>query len=150
LNIRWLQTAAHTAAIEDSLDCFKLTGFTVDDTTNTVTPTVSRKKTTMGAAPGNVNIRNVTVAGATAGMTGGTLTKDGSPWAQLPKWLLLAVPTGSEVKADWLDGLDDVNGTHPFVFAQNEGFEVENRVLLGAAAGSSVYIDCCYAEVTAY
>lgn len=151
LNIRWLQTAAHTAAIEDSLDCFKVTGYTVTDTTNTVTPTVSRKRTSgMGAAPGGVDVRNVTIAGAAAGMTGGTLTKDGSPWAQLPKWMLAAVPTASEVKADWLDGLDDVNGTHPFVFAQNEGFEVENRVLLGAAAGSGVYIDCCYAEVTAY
>jgi hypothetical protein len=150
LNIKWLQNAAHTAAIEDSLDCFKVTGFSVTDTVNTVTPTVSRKKTTMAAAPGNVEIRHVTIAGAAAGMTGGTLTKDGSPFAQLPKWLLLALPTGSEVKADVLDALDDVNGTHPLAFANNEGFIIENRVLLGAAAGSTGIVDLSYAEVTAY
>jgi hypothetical protein len=150
LNVRWIQTAAHTAAIEDSLDIFKCTGFTVDDTTNTVTPTSSRKRTSMAAAPGNANIRQVTAAGVAAGMTGGTLTKDGGPFAQLNKWLLLAVPTGSEVKYDLLDALDDVNGSHPFVFTQNEGFEIENRVLLGAAAGSSVYIDLAWAEVTLF
>lgn len=150
LNLRWLQTAAHTAAIEDSLDVFKLTGFTVDDTTNTVTPTVSRKRTSMAAAPGNANVRQVTVAGVAAGMTGGTLTKDGSPFSQLPKFLLAAVPTASEIKYDLLDALDDVNQTHPFVFVQNEGFEIENRVLLGAAAGSSVYIDLSWAEVTLF
>lgn len=149
LNLRWLQTAAHTAAIEDSLDVFKLTGFTVDDTTNTVTPTASRKRTTMAAAPGNVNLRQVTVAGAAAGMTGGTLTKDAAPFVELPQWLLLAQPTTPIVPA-FLDALDDVNGTHPFVFAQNEGFEIENRTLLGAAAGSSVYIDLSYAEVTLF
>ena len=30
------------------------------------------------------------------------------------------------------------------------GIEVENRVLLGAAAGSSIYIDCSWAEVAIY
>lgn len=150
LNVKWLQNAAHTAAIEDSLDVFKLTTFTVQDTTNTVTPTVSRKRTTMGAAPGNVEIRHLTIAGAAAGMTGGTMTKDGSPFAQLPKWLLLALPTASEVKPDLLDALDDVNGTHPGVFANNEGFEIENRVLLGAAAGSTVIVDLSYVEATVY
>jgi hypothetical protein len=36
------------------------------------------------------------------------------------------------------------------VFSPNEGFIIENRVLLGAAAGSSVYIDFSWAEVTGY
>lgn len=150
LNIRWIQNAAHTAAIEDSLDCFKVTGFTVLDTTNTVTPAISVKRTAgMGAAPGGLGVRHVTIAGAAAGMTGGTLTKDGSPFVQLPKWLLAALPT-SDVPFSFVDAVDDVNGSHPFVFAQNEGFIMENRVLLGAAAGSAVYIDMNVAEVTAF
>lgn len=149
LNIRWLQTAAHTAAIEDSIDCFKLQTVTVDDTVNTVTPAVSRKRTSMAPIPGSASIRHVTVAGASAGMTGGTMTKDGSPFAQLPKWLLAALPT-TDVPFSFLDALDDVNGTHPFAFAQSEGFEIENRVLLGAAAGSAIYLDVTWAEVTAY
>lgn len=151
LIVKWLQTAAHTAAIEDSLDIFKVTGFTVVDTTNVVTPVSSVKKTAgMAAAPGSGVARGVTVAGAAAGMTGGTLTKDGGSIGQTPKWLLAAVPTASEVKTDLHDLFDDVNGTHPFVFAQNEGLIIENRVLLGAAAGSSVYIEFSYAEVPAY
>jgi hypothetical protein len=151
LTIKWLQTAAHTAAIEDSLDVFKCTSFSAVDTTNTVTPTASVKRgATMAVAPGAATIRHVTVAGAAAGMTGGTLTKDTNAFAQLPQWLLLAQPTAGTIIYQFLDVMDDVNGTHPFTFAQNEGFEIENRVLLGAAAGSSVYIDFSWVETTAF
>lgn len=150
LNIRWVQTAAHTAAIEDSLDVYKLTGFTVISTTNTVTPTVSVKRASMAAAPGGAAVRHVTAAGVAGGMTGGTSTKDGSPIHQLPKWLLAAVPTASEPVFSFSDVLDDVNGTHPFVLVQNEGILIENRAALGAAAGSTVYVDFSWAEVTAF
>ena len=148
LIIRWLQTGAHTAAIEDSLDVFKVTGFTVVDTTNTVTPVASKARTSM-AASGAV-IRGVTVAGASAGMTGGTLTQDSSAIGQLPQWLTAAQPTGSVVPAVFTDNFDDNAGTHPIVLAQDEGIIVENRVLLGAAAASSVYIDLSWAEATAF
>lgn len=147
LIIKWIQTAAHTAAIEDSLDVFKCTSFSAVDTTNTVTPTPSVKKGSMASAPGAAAIRGVTVAGASAGMTGGTLTKDGGSIGQLPQWLLLAQPTAGVISVLLNDNFDDVNGTHPFGFVQNEGFIVENRVLLGAAAGSSVYIDFSWAEI---
>lgn len=150
LTIKWVQTAAHTAAIEDSLDVFKVTGFSVVDTTNTVTPSASQKRASMAAAPGSASIRGVTIAGAAAGMTGGTLTKDGASVGQLPKWLLAAVPTGADVPVSTLDVFDDVNGTSPFVLIQNEGIIIENRVLLGAAAGSSVYIDFSWAEASAF
>lgn len=152
LVIKWLQTAAHTAAIEDSLDVYRVTGFTVVDTTNTVTPVPSVKRTAgmTAAASSGAQIRGVTIAGAAAGMTGGTLTKDSSSVGQLPQWLLAAQPTAGVVPAQFNDNFDDVNGTHPFTFAQNEGFVIENRVLLGAAAGSSVYVDFSYAEVSAY
>lgn len=148
LVIRWMQTAAHTALIEDSLDVFKLTGFTVSSTTNTVTPTASIKRAGMAAAPGSAAIRGVTVAGAAAGMTGFTSTKDGNSIGQLPLLFSVAAPTSNVAQV--LDCFDDVNGTHPLVFAQNEGLLVENRVLLGAAAGSSVYIDFSWAEATAF
>jgi hypothetical protein len=150
LILKWIQTGAHTAAIEDSLDCFKVTGFSAVDTVNTVTPTASVKRNSMAAAPGAAAIRGLTVAGNSAGMTGGTLVKDGGSFAQLPQWLLLAQPTAGTVIAAFLDVLDDVNGTHPFAFAQNEGLIIENRVLLGAAAGSSVYVDFSWVETTAF
>jgi hypothetical protein len=149
LVIKWLQTAAHTAAIEDSIDVFKATGFTTTDTTNTVTPTASLRRTSMSALAG-VDIRGVTIAGAAAGMTGGTLTLDGTSVGQLPQLMLLAVPTASTLVTMVIDDFDDVNGTHPFVLAQNEGIVISNRVLLGAAAGSSVYIDCSFAVAANY
>ena len=150
LIIKWMQTGAHTAAIEDSLDVFKVTSFSAVDTTNTVTPTVSVKRGTMAAAPGSAAVRGVTVAGASAGMTGGTLTKDGGSIGQLPAFFVTTQPTAGIVTWQFLDNFDDVNGTHPFVFSQNEGFIIENRVLLGAAAASSVYIDFSWAEATLY
>lgn len=150
LIVKWIQTGAHTAAIEDSLDVFKVTGFSVLDTTNTVTPVASIKRAGMTAAPGGIDLRGVTVAGAAAGMTGGTLTKDGGSVGQLPQFLLAAAPTGGTIVTMTIDNFDDVNGTHPFVFAQNEGFIIENRVLLGATAGSSVYVDFSYAVTAAF
>src|SRR5712691_5625734 len=151
LLIKWFQTAAHTAAIEDSLDVFKLTGFTVNSTTATVTPTLSVKRgATMAAAPGGAAVRHVTVAGAAAGMTGFTATKDANAIGQTPLWLTLAFADPAQRNMVVTDNFDDVNGTHPFVFAQNEGYEIENRVLLGAAAGSSVYVDASHAEIAAF
>jgi len=149
VRVQWLQTAAHTAAIEDSLDMFKCTSFSAVDTTNTVTPAVSKLRTSFGT-PG-ANVRGVTVAGAAAGMTGGTLTKDTNPIVQVPQWLLLAVPTGGPtpfVSSGWNANVAD--GESPLILVQNEGFIIENRVLLGAAAGSSVYIDVLWSELTAY
>lgn len=152
LVIKWLNSAAHTAFIEDSIDCYKVTGFTAIDTTNTVTLAASLKRTSMAAD--GAQIRGVTVAGAAAGMTGGTLTKDASSFAQLPRILNQTVEATTETTsrtADVMDASDDPSdGVYPFVFAQNEGLIVENRVLLGAAAGSSVYIDCSYAIADAY
>lgn len=152
LTLKWLNSTAHTAIIEDSLDCFKVTGFSAVDTTNTVTLTPSIKRTSMGA-DSITAIRGVTVAGNSAGMTGGTLTKDSGPFAQLPRIFNQTVMATTETSpriSDGLDCLSDGFGSHPFVFAQNEGFIVENRVLLGAAAGSSVYIDCAYAVISAF
>lgn len=151
LVLKWLMTGAHTAAIEDSLDVFRCTTFSAVDTVGTVTPVPTLRRTLgMAASPGGAAVRGVTIAGAAAGMTGGTLTKDSNAFAQLPQWLLLAMPTAGATQDVRLDVVDDVNGTHPLTLATNEGFEIENRVLLGAAAGSSVYIDCSWAEVTAY
>lgn len=145
LVVRLIQTAAGTAQ-ENSLDVYKCTAFTAVDTTNTVTPTVSNKRTSMAAAPGGAAVRGVTVAGAAAGMTGGTLTKDGGSVGQCP--LLIAAAASSVVYT--YDLLDDVNGTHPFTLIQNEGLIIENRVLNVTSYGFSAYIDFSWAEVTAF
>lgn len=152
LRVKWLQAGAHTAAIENSLDAFRVTGFSAVDTTNTVTLTPSVKRTAgMAAAASSIAaIRGVTVAGAAAGMTGGTLTKDAGPFEQIPAWLLAAQPTANTVIPALADADVEDIAAHPFVFALNEGIILENRVLLGAAAGSSVYITAAWAEVPVY
>lgn len=146
LVLRAVQSAAGTAQ-EASIDVFRATSFTAVDTTNTVTPTASVRRTaTMAAAPGGAALRGVTVAGAAAGMTGGTLTKDGNSAGQLP----LVVGTAASQVLFMADILDDVNGTHPFALAQNEGLIVENRALNTTSYGFSLYIDLSWAEVTAF
>jgi hypothetical protein len=47
--------------------------------------------------------------------------------------------------------LDDVNGTHPWVLAQNEGLVLQNIVAGSATANVvDVVIDFSWAEVTAF
>lgn len=150
LEVRWLQLGAHTAAIRDSLQLFFDTAFTAVDTTNTVTPTVSAKRTSMAAPPGGAAIRHVTVAGVAAGMTGGTRTPNGGFLAAVEQWFTAAQPTAGTVVPMVKEMLDDVNGTHPLVLVQNEGLELQNEVLLGAAASSSVVVDFSWAEVSAF
>lgn len=149
IRIEWIQTAAHTAAILDSLDIYKCTSFSAVDTTNTVTPVISKLRTSFGT-PGE-NVRGVTVAGAAAGMTGGTLTKDTAPLRQLGLWLLAAVPTTvptNLIERGYSPKVAD--GESPLLLVQSEGLIIENRVVLGAAAGSAVSIDIAYSVVTAY
>ncbi len=148
LILRALQTAAGTAQ-ENSLDVYKCTGFTASSTTNTVTPVSSvRRGATMAAYPGGAAVRHLTLAGAAAGMTGGTRTKDAQFFATLPYNVAAAISTTFM----WgpMDCLDDVNGTHPFVLVQNEGLWIENRVLNVTSYGITWYIDFSWAEVAAF
>lgn len=144
--VDWTQTAAHSNAIEDSLDLFKATGFTAVDDTGTVTLTASEMRT---ASEANAAvIRGVTIAGATAGMTGGTLSLDSGPLLQVPLWLLATLPTAGPVPTATLRFLPrSPYGERALTLAPNEGIVLRNRVLLEAAAGSSVYVSCAWSEV---
>ncbi len=149
LRVTILPAGTVTTAYRMQLELYKLTTFTAVDTTNTVTPTVSVRRTTgMAAAPGGAAIRHVTVAGAAGGMTGGTLTKDGGAAGIMQAWVATAAATTIPVVAELLD---DVNGTHPWVFAQNEGMELEN---IAAGSGTAnvvdVAVDFCWAEVSSF
>lgn len=154
MNVRIMVASAHTAIIENSLDLYKGAGFTAVDTVNTVTPAAKAKRTTgMTAPPAGMDIRGVTIAGAAAGMTGGVITALADPIAQLPYIAPQAVMAAADTfprYSEVLDCFDDVNGTHPFVCEQNEGIVLANRVLLGAAAGASVYVDFSFAVVAAF
>ncbi len=148
LRVGILPAGTITTAYAMELALFRCTGFTAVDTTNTVTPTTSVRRTSMAAYPGGAAVRHNTIAGAANGMTGGTLTKDANSSASMFAWVATAAAT---TIPQWAELLDDVNGTHPFVFAQNEGFEVENVVVgSGTANVIQVVIDCSWAEVAAF
>jgi hypothetical protein len=152
IRIGAITTGAVTTAYLMRLGLYRLTTFTAVDTTNTVTPTSSIRRSGMTAYPGNAQIRHNTVAGAAAGMTGGTLTKDANEAGTFLYWTSTTVPTAPrDVPLATAELLDDVNGTHPWVFAQNEGFEIEN-VTVGSGTSNvvQVMIDVCWAEVASY
>jgi len=143
-----LSAGTVTAAYRMQLNLFRLTGFTVSDTTNTVTPTVTPKRAGMAAVPGGAAIRHLTVAGNASGMTGGTLTKDGGSAAMFEAWVATAAATTVPL---YTELLDDVNGTHPFVLAQNEGLLIEHIVAGSATANVvDVVVDFSWAELAAY
>lgn len=145
LTMRAVQVAAGTAQ-ENAIDVFKLTSFTTLDTTNTVTPTVEVKRVaTMAAAPGGAQVR---VSNAAGGMTGGTSTTSTAAIGSLPYNVAAAIGTTSY----WgpTEVFDDVNGTHPLVLAQNEGFVISNRTLNVTSYGIRWYFDLAWVETTAY
>lgn len=146
LKIRALQTVAGTAQ-ENSLDVYKVTSFTAVDTTNTVTPVGSVMRTSMAAYPGGAAVRHLTLTGAAAGMTGGTLTKDTQFIATLPYNVAAAINTTTAFE---LNVFDLANGEHPPVFVQNEGLMIENRVLNVTSYGITWYIDFAWCEVAAF
>ena len=152
LTLRAIQTVAGTLQ-ENSLDIYKVTGFTAVDTTNTVTPVSTIKRgATMAAYPGGAAIRHLTLAGNAAGMTGGTLTKDTQFFATLPYMVTAGLATATYQPPQWgpYDCLDDINGTHPFVLVQNEGIIIENRVLNVTSYGITWYIDFSWCECAAF
>jgi hypothetical protein len=148
LRLQTFQTANHTAALEDSLDVYKLTGFTAHSTTNTVTPVISKKRTSMAAA--GCTARGLTVAGNSSGMTGGTQTKESVALAQYPNWYQATIPTSGLNMPQPFEAVLDKIGEHPYVFAQDEGVLVELRVAFGAAGTASVYVDASWAELSVF
>lgn len=151
LTLRAMQTVAGTAQ-ENSIDVFKVTSFTVLDTTNTVTPVPVVKRTTAmpAGASAQAQIRHLTLAGAAAGMTGGTMTKDANALSTFPYMVSAAAATGTTGQWGPYEVFDDVNGTHPLVLLQNEGIILENRVLNVTTYGITWYLDFCWAECTSY
>jgi hypothetical protein len=149
MEVTILPAGTVTAAYRMEIDLWKLTSFSAVDTTNTVTPgTASNKRSSMTTTPTCAVFRHVTVAGAAAGMTGGTLTKDATAAGIAQCWVATAAATTIPFRKEMLD---DVNGTHPWVLAQNEGLLLENIVAGSATANViDVSVDFSWAEVTAY
>lgn len=143
LILRAMQVAAGTAQ-ENSLDVYKLTGFTAVDTTNTVTPTPNLMKTnslfTSGAAVRALNPN-------ANGMTGGTLTKAASPIASMPYNVATAINITTIREHEVFPDLS--GGGEPLILQKDEGILVESRVLNVTSFGVAWFIDALWQEAVA-
>ena len=151
VNVGLVVTGTVTTAYAAELGLFSATSFTAVDTTNTVTPTTSRMRSTMTAYPGNAAVRHCTLAVAAAGMTGGTVTLDANYMSSLMIWAATgAAASPAFVIYKDLITPDNISGHLP-TYAQNEGFVITN-VNVGSATANSLValIDVSWAEVSAY
>lgn len=126
---------------------YKYTSFTAVDTLNVTTPTAGVMRTSgMSAAPGGAALRHASV-GVNSGMSSGTLTKD-QQLARLQAWMATVSANSQPVTREWIGqpGME-----HPPIFAQNEGFVIEN-VNVGPSVQNNVQvlIELAWAEVTAF
>lgn len=146
--VRWTQTGNVTAAIRHTTHLYKMRNFTAIPTGNSQILTPSSKRTVMG--PPTIECRCLVAAGASAGMSGGT-GGGVAPISQMDKWFLLTLDTAARPVPTVKEMLDDVNGTHPFTLAQNEGLMLTNDqvAVFGAIHSSSMTVDFSYAEVLA-
>jgi hypothetical protein len=138
-----------TAAYRAQFALHKATGFSAVDTVNTVTPVaIAKRLSDMAAAPGGAAIRHVTVAGAAAGMTGGTITESANALSQLTAWVATAAATTYPVEKDLLASFA---AEHPLVLAANEGVTLQN-VAAGSATANvlDVTMEFAWAEVAAF
>jgi hypothetical protein len=132
---------------QNAIDAYKLTGFTVLDTTGTLTPTVTECRVTeMAAAPGGAQVRTVATATA-AGMTGATSTKGGLI-GSLPYDVKAAIAQAGFGPTEIVD--PGFAGAHPLILKQNEGILWENRTLNVTSYGIRWYIDLAWAEVATF
>lgn len=122
------------------------TNFTAVDNVNAATlSAMVVRPTGMSAAPGGVQVR--AAVSNSAGMTGGTLTKDAGPHSSLVTWMSSASADRPPRVKRFVDPAD-LMATHPPVYATNQGFVIENSVL-GPASDNNVYvvITVAWAEV---
>lgn len=124
----------------------RCTNFTALDTTNITTPTAGVLRTGMAAAPGGAQLGLVTPPGASAGMTGGSMSIDLNALSRVMVWMASVSATTRPVRKDLIG--DIVNGRHPLVLSANEGFVIEN-VVLGSDTSNQAWVvlDLSWAEV---
>ncbi len=150
-NLRLVQLAAPTAAIEDQFNLTFARSYTVADTTGSVSiaPAAGQQKlrTNMGDATAEVRESNVA-----AGASGGTKTIDTDFMLVGGVFVSAAVAaTGGFPAAEIFDYNPPVgNGEYPIVLDANEGILIRNANALGAASGIILYFELEWSEIAAY
>lgn len=86
---------------------------------------------------------------ATAHFTGGTKTSDTNDLAQVAGWAATTTP-GTIIAPSLNNLLSHDTGDYPLVLAQNEGFNIINRIAMGAGGVGAMYVNIEVAEATSY
>lgn len=139
---------AVTAQRNDPLNLFVARAYTVAETTNTVTATLTANNAKLRSAIMSPCTAIVQSTSNAAGMTGGTKTVDSNPigWAGLNQ-PLAALGTGWPVQDIFQN---EANGAHPIVLQQNEGLVVQWGATTLATGTVVVGVGFSWAEVPAF
>lgn len=142
-----IQTTAATATIMPVYQGFIARAFTASDavgTAITLTGNNLKKRTNMGTTL-VTDIRKSAVA---AGLTPGTRTLDAEPFLQLVTNSTITTPNALTYDVEMEADLD---GNHPFIFAQNEGFIIRGpTVVFGAAGTANLSVRVAWVETATY
>jgi hypothetical protein len=148
LTLRAAQVAAGTAQA-NAIEAIRFATFTDQYSGNAVTTSVSVKRQNMEpTAQYGVKVRHWNGTG-TAGMQTVVADVDGKPAFGALEYRVAAAIDTARIWGPY-EVVDDVNGTHPFVFSQWEGFLLRNRTTNVTSYGIAWYIDCSWAEVPSF
>lgn len=145
VGIGFLLTTAFTTAQRVDYGLIVARAFTASDTGGTaiaMTGSNGKMRTSL-AVPTSVDVRIAT----TAALTAGTKSLDANHLAQQAAW---AGAVGTVLAPSQNNLLSHDTGDYPLVLAQNEGFNIQNITLMGAAGVGIAYVNTEFAEASAY
>lgn len=151
IQLRAVQNAAPTAAVEDIFTLKVARAYTVADTTNSasIAPSANMQEMRTSMATATAQVRESSAAG---GASGGTKTTDTDAISTGSLWVAAALASGQgNGPTTILDYYPQVaDGEHPIVLAADEGLLLANTNSFGTASGIALHVEIYWAEVTLY
>lgn len=143
VSVGWVQTTAFGAAQQMGLGLFAARSFTGADSGGTAA-TLSGNNNKYRTSFATTGVSNINI-GTTGALTAGTRTLDTQPLGAVYYWVGAAGT--SLVQTDLLSY--DAND-YPFVLANQEGFTIQNLVLMGATGVGTLVVNVEWFEATSY
>ena len=143
VSLNWVQTTAFGAAQQMGFGLFVARGFSGADSGGTAA-TLSGDNNKMRTSLANIGVSNINI-GSTGALTAGTRTLDAQPLGAVNFW----VPgVGTQLVTTEMLAYD-VND-YPLVLENNEGFVIQNQILMGASGVGTLVVNVEWFEATSY
>jgi hypothetical protein len=145
VGVGFLCSTPFTAAQKVDFALMIARAFTASDTGGTAIALIGnngKHRTSLGT-PTSVDMRIST----TAALTAGTKTLDTNTVGIVGSWVGAA---GTIINTAQDNLLSHAAGDHPIVLSQNEGINIQNLTLMGAAGVGTLYVNIEFAEVSNY